>query len=67
MRIIFVYIFLEIGFGVEVDIEIILDLVLKLKFGVVQKLKNIRLLFIIFDFEIIGFNKLLLRMFKFIL
>lgn len=67
MRIIFVYIFLEIGFGVEVDIEIILDLVLKLIFGVVQKLKNIRLLFIIFDFEIIGFNKLLLRMFKFIL
>lgn len=66
MRTIFAYIFLEIGLGAEADIETIPDPVSKPKFGVVQKLKNTRPLFIIFDLETTGLSKLSPRMFKFI-
>lgn len=66
MRTIFACIFLKIGLGAEADIETILDLVSKPTFGAVQKLKNTRPLFIIFDLETTGLSKLSPRIFKFI-
>lgn len=66
MRTIFACIFLKIGLGAEADIETILDPVSKPTFGAVQKLKNTRPLFIIFDLETTGLSKLSPRIFKFI-